>query len=113
MGTSPTLQQNRLCAWFPGTLEEGVEKDFKCARPMTGRYVFIQMVGVEGALSLCEVQVFSSQGERGGRVRMEICWQICRLRGRSVMLCIQLHTSALRSLGHCDVFVASLGVHAF
>ncbi|XP_043212550.1 CUB and sushi domain-containing protein 3-like [Amphibalanus amphitrite] len=28
---------------------------------MTGRYVFIQMVGVEGALSLCEVQVFSSQ----------------------------------------------------
>ena len=67
VGTSPTLQQNRLCAWFPGTLEEGSEKDFRCARPMTGRYVFIQMVGVDGALSLCEVQVFSSQGESSSR----------------------------------------------
>ncbi|XP_037075251.1 LOW QUALITY PROTEIN: CUB and sushi domain-containing protein 1-like [Pollicipes pollicipes] len=61
VGSSASLQQNRLCAWFPGTLEEGKDKDFRCARRMSGRYVFIQMVGVDGALSLCEVQVFSSQ----------------------------------------------------
>ncbi|KAJ8968851.1 hypothetical protein NQ317_005360, partial [Molorchus minor] len=38
--------------------DEGVTKTFTCARALTGQYVFIQLVGVEGSLSLCEVEVF-------------------------------------------------------
>ncbi|VEN57531.1 unnamed protein product [Callosobruchus maculatus] len=56
---SHQLQKNPLCAWFPGTLEEGVTKTFTCARTLIGQYVFVQL-GVEGTLSLCEVEVFSS-----------------------------------------------------
>jgi hypothetical protein len=34
-------------------------KTFQCAKPLIGQFVFVQMVGVEGSLSLCEVEVFS------------------------------------------------------
>ncbi|KAK3858013.1 hypothetical protein Pcinc_035767 [Petrolisthes cinctipes] len=61
VGDSTNIQRNPLCTWFPGTIEEGVTKDLTCARPLSGRHVFIQMVGTEGSLSLCEVQVFSTQ----------------------------------------------------
>ncbi|KAK6627548.1 hypothetical protein RUM44_010026 [Polyplax serrata] len=54
------LQKNPLCAWFPGTIEEGVTKTFTCARTLVGQYVFLQLVGVDGSLSLCEVEVFST-----------------------------------------------------
>lgn len=37
-------------------------KTFACARPLIGQYVAIQLVGVEGSLSLCEVEVFSNDG---------------------------------------------------
>ncbi|XP_074034332.1 CUB and Sushi multiple domains furrowed [Leptinotarsa decemlineata] len=61
VGNSSTdLQKNPLCAWFPGTIDEGVSKTFTCARVLTGQHVFLQLVGVEGSLSLCEVEVFSS-----------------------------------------------------
>lgn len=43
-------------------LDEGVTKTFACARPLIGQYVAIQLVGVEGSLSLCEVEVFSNDG---------------------------------------------------
>lgn len=33
---------------------------FTCARPLIGQYVAIQLVGVEGSLSLCEVEVFTN-----------------------------------------------------
>ncbi|XP_034232055.1 sushi, von Willebrand factor type A, EGF and pentraxin domain-containing protein 1 [Thrips palmi] len=59
--SSHDLQRNPLCAWFPGTMEEGVTKMFSCARALVGQYVFLQLVGVEGSLSLCEVQVFTSE----------------------------------------------------
>uniref|UniRef100_A0A147BFW2 Putative eel-fucolectin tachylectin-4 pentaxrin-1 domain protein n=1 Tax=Ixodes ricinus TaxID=34613 RepID=A0A147BFW2_IXORI len=55
------LQNSRLCAWYPGTLEDGVSKDFECAYPIMGRYVYVHMVGGEGSLSLCEVMVFTTQ----------------------------------------------------
>lgn len=40
--------------------DEGTTKTFTCARPLVGQYVAIQLVGVEGSLSLCEVEVFSN-----------------------------------------------------
>ncbi|XP_018565850.1 sushi, von Willebrand factor type A, EGF and pentraxin domain-containing protein 1 [Anoplophora glabripennis] len=58
--SSSDLQRNPLCAWFPGTIDEGVTKTFTCARALTGQYVFLQLVGVEGSLSLCEVEVFTT-----------------------------------------------------
>lgn len=61
VGDSTNIQRNRLCAWFPGTIEEGTTKELSCARPMKGRYVFVQMVGVEGSMSLCEVEVYSTE----------------------------------------------------
>lgn len=60
VGNSTVVSRNRLCAWQPGNLEPGVKQDLSCARASVGRYVFIQMVGVEGALSLCEVQIFTT-----------------------------------------------------
>ncbi|XP_017853153.1 sushi, von Willebrand factor type A, EGF and pentraxin domain-containing protein 1 [Drosophila busckii] len=58
--SSADLQRNPLCAWYPGTLDEGVVKTFTCARPLVGQYVAIQLVGVEGSLSLCEVETFTN-----------------------------------------------------
>ncbi|XP_017772932.1 PREDICTED: sushi, von Willebrand factor type A, EGF and pentraxin domain-containing protein 1 [Nicrophorus vespilloides] len=58
--SSSDLQRNPLCAWFPGTIDEGVTKTFTCARSLVGQYVFLQLVGVEGSLSLCEVEVFTT-----------------------------------------------------
>ncbi|XP_073975480.1 CUB and Sushi multiple domains furrowed [Rhodnius prolixus] len=58
--SSSDLQRNPLCAWYPGTLEEGVTKTFSCARTLIGQHVFIQLVGVEGSLSLCEVEIFTT-----------------------------------------------------
>lgn len=43
--------------------DEGTTKTFTCARPLVGQYVAIQLVGVEGSLSLCEVEVFSNDGK--------------------------------------------------
>lgn len=61
VGNSSTeLQRNPLCAWFPGTIDEGTTKTFTCARTLVGQYVFIVLVGVEGSLSLCEVEIFST-----------------------------------------------------
>ncbi|GLH11061.1 Locomotion-related protein Hikaru genki [Gryllus bimaculatus] len=61
VGNSSTdLQRNPLCAWFPGTIEEGVTKTFSCARPLVGQFVFLQLVGVDGSLSVCEVEVFTT-----------------------------------------------------
>lgn len=58
--SSADLQRNPLCAWYPGTLDEGVVKTFTCARPLVGQFVAIQLVGVEGSLSLCEVETFTN-----------------------------------------------------
>ena len=62
VGNSSTVQNNRLCGWHPGTLDEGITKDFSCANSITGRFVHIQMVGMEASLSLCEVLVFTDKG---------------------------------------------------
>lgn len=58
--SSSDLQRNPLCAWYPGTVDEGTTKSFTCARPLIGQYVTVQLVGVESSLSLCEVEVFSN-----------------------------------------------------
>lgn len=58
--SSSDLQRNPLCAWYPGTMDEGTTKSFTCARPLIGQYVTVQLVGVESSLSLCEVEVFSN-----------------------------------------------------
>lgn len=50
--------------WFGSVrLDEGTSKTFTCARPLVGQFVAIQLVGVEGSLSLCEVEVFSNDGK--------------------------------------------------
>lgn len=49
-----------LCVFF--SADEGTSKTFTCARPLVGQFVAIQLVGVEGSLSLCEVEVFSNDG---------------------------------------------------
>ncbi|GFT20676.1 CUB and sushi domain-containing protein 3 [Nephila pilipes] len=67
VGNSSTVQGNRLCAWYPKTLDDGVTKDFDCAYPIVGRYVYVQMVGIQGSLSLCEVMVFTTQEISSGR----------------------------------------------
>lgn len=61
VGNSSSVSGNRLCAWFPGTLDDGASKDLTCAHSIKGRFVFIQMVGVEASLSLCEVFVFTTK----------------------------------------------------
>lgn len=43
--------------------EEGITKTFVCARALVGQHVYLQLVGVEGSLSLCEVEVFATDGE--------------------------------------------------
>lgn len=43
--------------------EEGITKSFSCARTLVGQNVFIQLVGVEGSLSLCEVEIFTTDGQ--------------------------------------------------
>lgn len=73
VGNSSTdLQRNPLCAWNPGSVDEGTTKSFSCARPLIGQYVAIQLVGVEGSLSLCEVEVFSNDGKF-------VCDSVCDL----------------------------------
>jgi hypothetical protein len=42
--------------------EEGVTKTFTCARTLIGQHVFLQLVGVEGSLSVCEVEIFTTDG---------------------------------------------------
>lgn len=59
--SSAELQRNPLCSWFPGTIEEGTTKILSCARQIIGQHVFLQLVGVEGSLSLCEVEVYSTE----------------------------------------------------
>lgn len=66
--SSSDLQRNPLCAWYPGQLDEGTTRAFTCARPLIGQFVTIQLVGAEGSLSLCEVEVFSNEGESSGCV---------------------------------------------
>ncbi|KFM61407.1 CUB and sushi domain-containing protein 3, partial [Stegodyphus mimosarum] len=67
VGNSSSVQGNRLCAWYPKTLDDGVTKDFDCAYPIVGRYVYVQMVGIQGSLTLCEVMVFTTQEISPGR----------------------------------------------
>ena len=42
------------------TTGDAETKLFQCAKVLIGQYVFVQMVGVESSLSLCEVEVFSA-----------------------------------------------------
>jgi len=54
------LGKKNSLIWFS---EDGITKTFQCARTLVGQYVFLQLVGVEGSLSLCEVEVFSTDGK--------------------------------------------------
>jgi hypothetical protein len=54
--TNPNLQHVLVS-------EEGVTKTFTCARTLIGQHVFLQLVGVEGSLSVCEVEVFTTDGK--------------------------------------------------
>jgi len=37
-----------------------------------GQYVFLQLVGVEGSLSLCEVEVFATDGKLKTPIRSSV-----------------------------------------
>ena len=60
VGNSSTPGDNQLCNWIPRALEEGATETLDCYEDLVGRYVNIVMTGVETVLSLCEVEVFSS-----------------------------------------------------
>lgn len=61
VGNSTTPGDNQLCNWIPKALEEGITETLDCYEDLVGRYVSIVMTGVETVLSLCEVEVFSSE----------------------------------------------------
>ncbi|KAG9509684.1 hypothetical protein GZH46_01790, partial [Fragariocoptes setiger] len=71
VGNSSTISGNRLCAWHPSAHEDGSARDFSCANPIIGRYVSIQMVGIEAALTLCEMFVFSSKVRQDAQSKAE------------------------------------------
>jgi len=63
VGNSTTYKDNPMCNWIPGSLDQGDTKTVECVSDdANGRYVSISMTGVEGVLSLCEVEVFSPDG---------------------------------------------------
>lgn len=51
------------CLYHLFFTEEGVTKTFTCARTLIGQHVFLQLVGVEGSLSLCEIEIFTTDGK--------------------------------------------------
>lgn len=61
VGNSLDIQKNRLCAWEPGKVEEGSNVKFECALPLKGRCVILQTAGRESELSLCEMEVYSTE----------------------------------------------------
>ncbi|XP_045115412.1 uncharacterized protein LOC123506989 [Portunus trituberculatus] len=61
IGNAVEIEKNRLCGWEPGTVEQGVERDFTCAFPLTGRYLSLQTVGEGAVLGLCEVEAYSTE----------------------------------------------------
>nr|CAH0105825.1 unnamed protein product [Daphnia galeata] len=69
VGNNTNAQRNPLCAWFPGSVGDAETKLFQCAKVLIGQFVFVQMVGVESSLSLCEVEVFSA----GADIPRESC----------------------------------------
>jgi hypothetical protein len=48
-------QANEECVWVPGVLPSGATR-LTCTRPITGRYVSVQIIGKSGIVTLCEVQ---------------------------------------------------------
>ncbi|ODM90554.1 CUB and sushi domain-containing protein 1 [Orchesella cincta] len=71
VGNNPVGLKNPLCAWQPGANLHAEEKYLECARPLSGRYVSIQIIG-EGALKMCEVQVFAIDGVPKARCAPEL-----------------------------------------
>lgn len=61
VGNSTTPGKNPLCNWIPKALEEGTTETLECVEDIMGRYVSIMMTGVETVLSVCEVEVFSTE----------------------------------------------------
>lgn len=100
--------------------EEGITKTFTCARALVGQYVFLQLVGVEGSLSLCEVEVFATDGENHLHykklflnyyiVKHFVCFFVTEF---SVDRCVQAGTSAEADLvtfnSTCYEFVIKKG----
>uniref|UniRef100_A0A0K2TM37 Uncharacterized protein n=1 Tax=Lepeophtheirus salmonis TaxID=72036 RepID=A0A0K2TM37_LEPSM len=60
VGDLTTPSQNPLCNWIPKALPLGSTEMIECASELSGRFVSISMTGVERVLSICEVEVFSS-----------------------------------------------------
>ena len=61
VGNSTTYKDNPLCNWLPGKQREGDTIIVDCVSEDTaGRYVSLLMTGTSAVLSLCEVEVFST-----------------------------------------------------
>ena len=57
----PASTSHQVCTTYPGP---GVDNDIihlKCTQPVWGRYFFIQIIGTESMLSLCEVDIWEGR----------------------------------------------------
>jgi len=54
-----------------------VTKTFTCARTLVGQHVFLQLVGVEGSLSVCEVEVFTTNGKKWRQNKLMAGQHVC------------------------------------
>lgn len=60
------------------TIGDAETKLFQCAKVLIGQFVFVQMVGAESSLSLCEVEVFSAgAGTHNEETNLFQCLALC------------------------------------
>ncbi|XP_035668925.1 uncharacterized protein LOC118411027 [Branchiostoma floridae] len=63
VGPFEDFRENTPCGdIYSDTPSDGETIDVRCAEPISGRWVSVQLIGREDYLSLCEVQVFSESG---------------------------------------------------
>ncbi|XP_066269746.1 uncharacterized protein [Branchiostoma lanceolatum] len=64
VGPFEDLRENTPCGdIYSETPSDGETIDVRCAEPISGRWVSVQLIGREDYLSLCEVQVYAVAGQ--------------------------------------------------
>ncbi|XP_066270827.1 uncharacterized protein [Branchiostoma lanceolatum] len=72
VGPFEDLRENTPCGdIYSETPSDGETIDVRCAEPISGRWVSVQLIGREDYLSLCEVQVFSGSEPKSVRLTDE------------------------------------------
>ncbi|XP_066290517.1 uncharacterized protein [Branchiostoma lanceolatum] len=64
VGLFEEIRENTPCgSIYSATPSDGQTIDVRCAEPISGRWVSVQLIGREDYLSLCEVQVYTATGD--------------------------------------------------